>query len=132
MLYVHTNFPDSPRKSDVPHTAFLNFSALLQNDKNVYDFIALARQNMSIDAPSIMNILFRFITSGGLILWVYLNSTASIRRVFIQVSILTRFLFKTVSIQTSDISYPLSFYQTEVVANYFARACKTVRTVKSG
>ena len=36
MAYVHMNFPGSPRKSYVPHTLFLGFSTLLQNDRNVH------------------------------------------------------------------------------------------------
>ena len=32
MLYVHMSFPSSPRKSYIPHTLFLDFSALPQND----------------------------------------------------------------------------------------------------
>ena len=37
--FVHMNFPNSPRKSYVPHTSFLGFSALLQNDENVHTTI---------------------------------------------------------------------------------------------
>ena len=36
MSYVHMNFPGSPRKSYVPHTSFLGFLTLLQNDENVH------------------------------------------------------------------------------------------------
>ena len=44
MSYVHMNFPGSPRKSYAPHTLFLGFSALLQNDENKLNYIALTWQ----------------------------------------------------------------------------------------
>ena len=43
MAYVHVNFLVLQRKSYAPHILILGFSTVLQNDKNVYDCIALTQ-----------------------------------------------------------------------------------------
>ena len=48
MLYVHMNWPGSSRKSYVPHTSFLDFSALLQNDENIHTTILHLPSEMSL------------------------------------------------------------------------------------